>query len=463
MDGRRQGRACAVASSSPGRRVWSEADRTSAVRARAYSSFMHDESRPFVREESRPTSTGGTSSLAGPARPLASVSDDDLLRRLAAILAQSRRVEADLVVHVAEVDARRLYAREAFSSMFAYCTEALHLSESEAYLRIAVARASREHPVLLVMLGDGRLHLSGIALPAPHLTPENREKLLRRATHRSKREIEELIAELAPREDVPSRIRKQPERTGARAVASAALVSPSSTPSGMGRTVTASGSPQPAASASAPPPVGPAVSVPPLPAVSASPAPAVSSRPGPPQARPLVEALAPGRYKVQFTASAGLREKLKRLQALLRAQVPDGDLGAIIEVAVTEKLERLEARRFAMTRRPRQNLSTVDTSPDSRHIFAPVRRAVRQRDGNRCCYVDAAGRRCEQRDRLEYHHLRPFGLGGDHRPENLRLMCRAHNAYLAEREYGQTAMERFRRAARRTSGPPALLPPGPAP
>ena len=101
-------------------------------------------------------------------RPLAAISDDDLLHRLADILTQSRRVEKDLVAHVAEADERRLYAREAYPSMFAYCTESLHLSESEAYLRIAVARASREHPMLLAMLGDGRLHLSGIALLAPH-------------------------------------------------------------------------------------------------------------------------------------------------------------------------------------------------------------------------------------------------------------------------------------------------------
>ena len=133
-------------------------------------------------------------------RPLASVPDDALLRRLAEILGQSRRVEADLVAHIAEVDERRLWAREAFSSMFAYCTESLHLSEGEAYLRIAVARASREHPIVLAMLADGRLHLSGIALLAPHLTAENRETLLRRAAHRSKRQIEELVAEVAPRE-----------------------------------------------------------------------------------------------------------------------------------------------------------------------------------------------------------------------------------------------------------------------
>ena len=178
----------------------------------------------------------------------------------------------------------------------------------------------------------------------------------------------------------------------------------------------------------------------------------------PPPSPPVVQALAPGRYKVQFTASAGLREKLERLRALMRPQVPDGDLGAIIEAAVTEKLERLEARRFAATARPRKDLSTTDTSPSSRRIPAAVRRAVHERDGGRCRYVDASGRRCGERLRLEYHHIRPFALGGDHRPDNIRLMCAQHNAYVAEQDYGRLAMARFRRLGRpqtpRTSSTP---------
>jgi hypothetical protein len=159
---------------------------------------------------------------------------------------------------------------------------------------------------------------------------------------------------------------------------------------------------------------------------------------------------------VQFTASARLHEKLGRLRALMRAQVPDGDLGAIIEAAVTEKLERLEARRFAATSRPRKSLSEADTSPASRHIPAAVRRAVRERDGSRCRFLDAAGRRCPQQDRLEYHHRHPFGLGGDHRPENIRLMCHSHNTYLAEHDYGQGVMRRFSRSGRRPSGAEAV-------
>ena len=99
---------------------------------------------------------------------LKSLSDDELLRRLAELVQRSRRVEAVLVAHIAEVDERRLYIREA-PSMFAYCTQVLHLSEHEAYARITVARASRRHQVLLAMLSDGRLHLSGIGKLVPHL------------------------------------------------------------------------------------------------------------------------------------------------------------------------------------------------------------------------------------------------------------------------------------------------------
>ena len=118
----------------------------------------------------------------------------------------------------------------------------------------------------------------------------------------------------------------------------------------------------------------------------------------------------------------------------MRAEVPDGDLAAIIEQAVTEKLERIEARRYARTSAPRKELSDTDTSPTSRHIPAAVRRAVRERDGNRCRYVDERGRRCSERDRLEFHHRHPFGMGGDHSPDNLRLLCPSHNRYLAEHD-----------------------------
>ena len=125
---------------------------------------------------------------------LETLSDDEVLSGLDSILRQSRRVESSLIAHLAEVDARHLYARYASPSMFIYCRDVLHLSEGEAQLRILVARAARDHPILLTMLADGRLHLSGIAKLAPMLTVENRDALIVRAVHKSKREIEKAVA-----------------------------------------------------------------------------------------------------------------------------------------------------------------------------------------------------------------------------------------------------------------------------
>jgi 5-methylcytosine-specific restriction endonuclease McrA len=165
-----------------------------------------------------------------------------------------------------------------------------------------------------------------------------------------------------------------------------------------------------------------------------------------------VEPLAPARYSVRFTATAELHDKLERLQALMRHSVPDGDLAAIIDAAVTRELERLEARRFARTKNPRQRLGRVDTTPKTRHIPAAVRRAVHERDGSRCTYRDKSGRRCPKRHDLEYHHRKPFGHGGDHSPENLALACRPHNALLAEQDFGEEVMARHRRRASHDRG-----------
>jgi 5-methylcytosine-specific restriction endonuclease McrA len=401
-------------------------------------------------------------------RSLELVPDDELLRRLMDLLQQSRRTEADLVALIDEVDTRRLYAREASPSMFAWCTEILHLSEAEAYLRIAAARASREHPMLLTMLADGRLHLTAIAKVAPHLTPENRDDLLERATHRTKRQIEELVAEVAPRPDAPAVMRKLPDRRAK--TTSPALLGPCADPPVLGLRPEegAVGDRQPR-------PDGVAAREPELLLDGVQPAeselhpdraatPRSELRPDGvvPVPPTTVQPLAPGRYKVQFTASAQLRGKLERLRALMRSSVPDGDLAAIIDEAVTEKLERLEARRLARTKAPRKGLSESEMSPSSRHIPAAVRRAVHERDGGRCRYVDEQGRRCSARDGLEFHHRLPFGHGGDHSVANLSLACRVHNHYLAEVDYGREAMARHRRS-KALSLPAEHLPSGQRP
>jgi len=344
---------------------------------------------------------------------LKSLRDEDLLRRLSQLVKQSRGVEAEVVAQIGEVELRRLYAQQACSSMFEYCRRVLCLRENEAYLRITVARAARENPPLLDMLRDGRLHLSGVARLAPHLTPQNSEAVLKRASGMSHREIRELVCELEPKPDVAPTIRKLPHRP----------VPGGETPLQLG---------------------APRVESDPL---------NLESKAVEPTRPPVVEPLAPSRYQVRFTASAELREKLERLQALMRSSVPDGDLARIIDIAVTEKLERIEARRYAKTKAARRDLGETDTTPSSRHIPAAVRRAVYERDGGRCAYRDKYGRHCAKRHDLEFHHKEPFARGGDHSPSNVTLMCAAHNTLLAEQDYGKDVMARFRSATSRACVP----------
>jgi 5-methylcytosine-specific restriction endonuclease McrA len=76
-----------------------------------------------------------------------------------------------------------------------------------------------------------------------------------------------------------------------------------------------------------------------------------------------------------------------------------------------------------------------------RHIPAAVRRALFERDGNRCSYVGATGEPCAEGRHLEFHHVRPFAAGGEHTASNLTLHCRAHNALAAEEDFGREFIE----------------------
>lgn len=416
-------------------RIW-PANRTSPVQGSVYIRLMQDDS-------------------------LETLSDDELLRRLADLTRQSRRVEADLVAHVAEVDARKLYAREAAPSMYVYCTAVLHLSEAEAYMRIRVARASREHPQLIDMLRDGRLHLTGASILVPHLTRENALALLKRATHCSRREIEEQVAELAPRPSVPPSVRRLPdrrevrerpvvevERDGDQLRSNGVGPGPQAAADGLFSALPLlEGAGQSFGDPLVVPIQPPALARPPAPIP-----PATRNQP-----RADVRPLGGARYRVQFTASARLRDKLERLQALMRSQAGDVDLAVVVEQAVTEKLERLEARRFATTSRPRPAPVEPTAPPSSRHVPAAVRRTVHDRDDGQCRYVAATGRRCSERHVVEFHHRHPFAMGGEHSSGNIRLMCRVHNGYLARLDYGPAKMARFARPADAQAAQPRSL------
>jgi hypothetical protein len=143
---------------------------------------------------------------------LSALSDTELLDTTRLHVQRTRVMDAELLLLLAEIDARKLYAEKAYSSMFTFCTTELGFSEDVAFNRITCARLARHFPRVLDFVREGRIHLTGLRLLEPVLTSDNLEEVLASASGKSKRAVEELVAKLAPQPSVPPTIRKLPER-----------------------------------------------------------------------------------------------------------------------------------------------------------------------------------------------------------------------------------------------------------
>jgi hypothetical protein len=326
----------------------------------------------------------------------------DTAKRLAR---EERRATAALLRALMEIDCRRLYLGEGCASMFAYCTQILHLAEGAAYNRIEAARAARAYPLIFELLEECAITLTGVRLLAPHLTAENHGVVLASARHKSRREIEELVAVLNPRPDSPMEVRKLP---ASRSLPVPRLLA-----------VPETESPQPAAPVAAP-----------------TPARSAETRTKPVSVTPL----APERYRIQLTVSRQTHDKFRRAQTLLSHTVPTGDAAEIFDRALTLLVDSLERRRLAASSRPR--LST-GPAKHTRHISAAVRRIVWKRDGGCCAFIGTMGR-CRETAFLEFHHLEPYAAGGVCTVANIELRCRAHNLYEARLFFGSDVIREAR-------------------
>ena len=337
---------------------------------------------------------------------LTHLSDDSLLRDLTLLVIKERRDTAWILAHIAEVDARKLYVPAGYSSMHVYCVEKLHFSDEAAYRRITVARAAREFPMIFVAVADGRLHLTAVSLLAPHLTPENAEQLLSAATHLRNDEIRDMLARLIPA--------RQPESS---------LLFSQLGPDRVGHQATSTEVDQKEDA------LGPTESPAPASLVQFEP-----SRPAP--TPPPVEHL------VQLAVRPSTRDKLRYAQALLSHALPSGDVSQVLERALDLLITKIQNRKIGAgkVRTDRRPLNV-----GGRYIRSEVRNAVWKRDKGQCTFVSADGKRCTARRLLEFDHVTPVARGGNSTVEGVRLRCRAHNQFEAERVFGVNFMRKKRR------------------
>ncbi len=342
------------------------------------------------------------------------VSDDSLKARTARLLSIDRRVTARLLAHLAEIEQRRLHLEQAFSSMFDYCLS-LGMSEDEAGRRLCAAGVAKRFPAIYGLLDEGRLSLSVICKLKHYLTAENYEELLAGVAGLSFRKAEAWLATRFERPDVQSTVRKLPERVTARALLTSGSA-PSRSPATSSQPLSPDSDPLP----------------------TPAPAPPSALYPGP-QSR--VEPLSAKRYRVQFTADEALKEKLELAADLMAHRNANHDLAPIVEQALDLLIAALKKQKFGDTARPQH---ARQAKPE--RVTNSAKREVIERDGLQCSYVDKDGKRCAERGMLEFDHRHPRGRGGGSHADNLRILCRAHNQYLAELSYGRDRIEKAKRA-----------------
>src|SRR3954470_9601679 len=337
------------------------------------------------------------------------MNDDDLLACTRELVRNSCDIEAELLLHLAEIDERRLYAQRAYPSMHVFCVKELGFSDGAAYNRLGVARAGRRWPAVLDALCSGAVHLSGLRVLVPHFTDENVQHLLAEAAGRSKREIEEMAARLSPKAPVPDRVWRLPQRS------TQGLFEP------VART-----------QSSADPTASPGPSVP------------VSRQQ---EHRWIVTPLTEDISEVRFTAPRALRDKLRQAQDLLRHRTPTGALAVVFDKALDALIVDLKKERFAVGRKPRNPAAPADSTSRSRNIPDAIKRAVYERAQGGCEFVGDDGRRCGETGGLELDHVEGFARTHVHSVEGIRLLCHVHNLLAAEQMYGRAFMDRVRKEA----------------
>jgi 5-methylcytosine-specific restriction endonuclease McrA len=285
-----------------------------------------------------------------------------------------------------------------------------------AYKRIQAARVARRCPSILERVADGRLNLTSIVLLRPVLTRMNMDRLLKAAEGMTKEEVKLLIARNFPKPDLPTRIEPLAPAQIVGVVGGELVPEP----------VEFGGN-----------------------SAEMAPAQAPSGPMPPPVELSSVEPLTPERFGLTTTIDRETQDDLARALELLghvsRNQVPE-----VLKRALRLYVAHLEKQKFAAVSKPRPQARPTQ---DPRHIPAAVKREVRRRDRDQCTFVAESGHQCEERSGLEFDHIEPVARGGAATVGNLRLRCRAHNQYEAERTFGADFMQHKReQASAATSG-----------
>jgi 5-methylcytosine-specific restriction endonuclease McrA len=314
---------------------------------------------------------------------LHTLSDELLLSQVKALAGEERRIHREVLETLLEVDRRQLHLARGFSSLFVFCTDELGYSPASAQRRIASMRLLKEmsqpeREKVQAKIESGTLTLNHLAqvqsvARAEHWSLEAKREVLQSVEGKSVRQCEKIIA--------------------------SQMTSPA------------------------------------LPRETIRPVSATQSQ-------------------VTLVLDEEALQLLERFKELTAHRNPLATNAGAIRLALQIAVERMNPEREVRgkgstksegTAKPQQSakpesdtgasqsVPTPKAAAGHRHPSRPLRRSIWRRDRG-CQYVDPiTGRHCNSRFKLELDHHVPFSKGGKTTSENLRLLCRAHNAYFGGR------------------------------
>ena len=317
-----------------------------------------------------------------------------------------RKLESELIDLLQEVDKHKVYLALGYPSLFVYVTDALNISEANAYAFVRVARKSLDVPELKAEIKKGNLSLSKAIRIVPVLSTANKSKWIEKASNLSKTELEKEVRREKPEEFKREFFRRMEEdRFLLKIGLSEALADRLK------------------------------------------------------RAQNLESTRRRQNLTLEETLGSVLNFYLQRSDPLLNGKAKGPGSGITTKIAdevvketdevITDRVVKASGRledlkggavtennrivkKFVpghkVTSKPQTALGVRSGRPRSA-LAEPLRRTVLRRDKSQCQFRGRDGRICGSQRFLEVHHIKPVSKGGQDIEANLISLCAAHHRF----------------------------------
>lgn len=126
------------------------------------------------------------------------IQDEILLTKCKLAVQREKQSTSRVLEYLAEIDKRRLWIKEGYSSLYDFCIRYLNYSEGETHRRIQACRLSNKFEEIKPLLEKGSLSLTTMSLLSPFLNNDNAKDILPKVINQPTRQVEKVLTQHFP-------------------------------------------------------------------------------------------------------------------------------------------------------------------------------------------------------------------------------------------------------------------------